>query len=313
MSEYYWTKDELYHHGIKGQKWGIRRWQNEDGSLTSAGREHYGYIGDIRNRKDYKNAIKGAKEAFNYNKKFIDQNYDGTKRDKKDLKRAEKQVYKEGLKEIKDSYKQTNDYKVRKAVAIGAAVVGTALVAYGAYKIKGNLDLKRFEKIAEENADKIFSLNEQKISELTKIASDIDKDTKATNKQLNEILKRSSSINRSYKVNDPLTQARLQANRRIANEIRTTGKSDAIENFIKKERAQDLVNKTIPRKSLKDFDFERAARVDANGKTSYIDLPVDKKGYADTFAKQMAESKSRVKPYNEEYSYWYNYIMKKIS
>lgn len=33
--------DELYHHGIKGQRWGIRRYQNEDGSLTDAGREHY--------------------------------------------------------------------------------------------------------------------------------------------------------------------------------------------------------------------------------------------------------------------------------
>lgn len=33
--------DELYHHGIKGQKWGIRRYQNLDGSLTPAGRERY--------------------------------------------------------------------------------------------------------------------------------------------------------------------------------------------------------------------------------------------------------------------------------
>ena len=32
--------NELYHHGIKGQKWGVRRYQNEDGTLTSAGKEH---------------------------------------------------------------------------------------------------------------------------------------------------------------------------------------------------------------------------------------------------------------------------------
>ena len=31
----------LAHHGIKGQKWGVRRFQNEDGSLTDAGLKHY--------------------------------------------------------------------------------------------------------------------------------------------------------------------------------------------------------------------------------------------------------------------------------
>ena len=30
--------NELYHHGIKGQKWGVRRYQNKDGSLTDAGK-----------------------------------------------------------------------------------------------------------------------------------------------------------------------------------------------------------------------------------------------------------------------------------
>lgn len=37
--------DELYHHGVKGQKWGVRRYQNSDGSLTAEGKEHYSKSG----------------------------------------------------------------------------------------------------------------------------------------------------------------------------------------------------------------------------------------------------------------------------
>lgn len=36
--------DELYHHGIKGQRWGVRRYQNEDGTLTPAGKIRYAEV-----------------------------------------------------------------------------------------------------------------------------------------------------------------------------------------------------------------------------------------------------------------------------
>lgn len=39
---YYESNNYLAHHGIKGQKWGIRRFQNDDGSLTAEGQERYG-------------------------------------------------------------------------------------------------------------------------------------------------------------------------------------------------------------------------------------------------------------------------------
>lgn len=35
-------ENELHHHGIKGQRWGIRRYQNADGTWTNAGKKRYG-------------------------------------------------------------------------------------------------------------------------------------------------------------------------------------------------------------------------------------------------------------------------------
>lgn len=50
------TNEEfLLHYGIKGQKWGIRRFQNKDGSLTAAGRKRYSDEGsgnDIKSMSD---------------------------------------------------------------------------------------------------------------------------------------------------------------------------------------------------------------------------------------------------------------------
>ena len=48
----YAKTDELYHHGIKGQRWGIRRYQNPDGTLTEAGRKRYGSSVEKVRKKD---------------------------------------------------------------------------------------------------------------------------------------------------------------------------------------------------------------------------------------------------------------------
>ena len=68
------NKTYLVHHGIKGQRWGVRRFQNTDGSLTTAGKRRYGdseeHGNTISNRegkkelhRDYKKADATAAEA----------------------------------------------------------------------------------------------------------------------------------------------------------------------------------------------------------------------------------------------------------
>lgn len=52
--------NELLHYGIEGQKWGIRRFQNPDGTLTEAGKRRYN--GDHPTRKDRAEERKAVRE-----------------------------------------------------------------------------------------------------------------------------------------------------------------------------------------------------------------------------------------------------------
>ena len=63
------SNGELYHYGIKGQKWGVRRYQNADGSLTPKGKKRLAKNEALRNKlvnkadKRIKNHTDKAKEA----------------------------------------------------------------------------------------------------------------------------------------------------------------------------------------------------------------------------------------------------------
>ena len=53
------SEGELYHYGIKGQKWGVRRYQNDDGSLTPSGKKRYSDDSQINSIKINETPRKG--------------------------------------------------------------------------------------------------------------------------------------------------------------------------------------------------------------------------------------------------------------
>lgn len=72
------SEDELMHYGVKGQKWGVRRYQNEDGTLTDAGKKRNARIGATLERRG--NAYqKRANMALNKQQKLQSKRIDAWK------------------------------------------------------------------------------------------------------------------------------------------------------------------------------------------------------------------------------------------
>ena len=83
--------NELYHHGIKGQKWGVRRYQYEDGSLTPGGKKRYA-------KDQYRQATKS------YNRREINkEQYSQAKKDYKTEKQQYKKTFKKEFNDIVES------------------------------------------------------------------------------------------------------------------------------------------------------------------------------------------------------------------
>lgn len=86
--------DELQHHGIKGQKWGIRRYQRKDGTLTNAGKKRYD---------------KELQEAKDKKKRLNNQKRTQAKLDKLDALKKENEATKAALSKKKAESEKTED------------------------------------------------------------------------------------------------------------------------------------------------------------------------------------------------------------
>lgn len=115
MSEY------IKHHGIKGQKWGVRRFQNSDGSLTDAGRKRYNSDYDGGKDTAYRKTVrvpKGGTSSDDY-KKALDATKtvsEGVEQVRKFKSSSDKLKDRKVEKEIRKNVSQMTDKELQQAV-----------------------------------------------------------------------------------------------------------------------------------------------------------------------------------------------------
>lgn len=119
--------DTIEHSGVKGQKWGIRNYQNPDGTLTEAGKERYRKVTDKSGSTTYSTRYHGIPDDV------LRQRIQRVQ-----LERQLSDLTGETKYEDSSTDKQRKVRETFQTVTGGIAVLTALLGLYGKWKTKGN-------------------------------------------------------------------------------------------------------------------------------------------------------------------------------
>lgn len=247
----------LIHHGIPDQKWGVRRFQNEDGSLTPEGRERYG-VDEARSKAD----VQKAKARISYN----------TQKYKADLKsKAQREKDRRAAKEERNRIREAEKTaRIQKKEQAKTDTKGQNKVKFGRTKNMSDEDLQkavdRLKLQAEYN--KSYVLATQPNSALAKAdrffegptgkaALEISKAvlpavaTAATNKILDSSLKYHNKLDREK------AEAEIEKNKASAERERALARSndataESTKSKTEQERLDSIQNRKIAATNAKN-------------------------------------------------------------